>query len=167
VLGGSLLTPLLRLPSLALGPRAGASLALLTGAGVVLLVVGVTVALRQRLAAVTRAEPALWAAAVGLAAALSVWPLDPWRLLTLGLGLAAAVWAPSVLAATRSAGLAGSVVGALVFAALAALPLLVPPAAAALDGLVRYPALLALPLGWAAAHAAATFTSRDDREPMQ
>jgi hypothetical protein len=157
-LGGSLPAPLLRLPPLALGPRAGLPLAAVAATGIVLLLVCATVALRQRLAAVARPEPALWAAAVGLAAVLAAWPVDPWRLLTLGLGLAAAAWTPSAFAASRLAGLAGSVTGALTFAVLAGLPLLAPVAAASLDTLVRHPALAALPLGVLVAHAVSTLS---------
>jgi hypothetical protein len=157
-LSGSLLTPLLRLPPLALGPRTGIPLAAVAAAGIVLLLVCATLALRQRLAAAARPERALWAAAVALAASLTAWPLDPWYLLTLALGLAAAGWMPSRMATTRLAGLAGSATGAVVFVVLTALPVLAPSAAAWLDAATRYPALLALPLGWAAAKAASTVT---------
>jgi hypothetical protein len=157
-LSGSLLTPLLRLPPLALGPRTGIPLAAVAAAGIVLLLVCATLALRQRLAAAARPERALWAAAVALAASLTAWPLDPWYLLTLALGLAAAGWMPSRMATTRLAGLAGSATGAVVFVVLTALPALAPSAAAWLDAATRYPALLALPLGWAAAKAASTVT---------
>jgi hypothetical protein len=95
----------------------------------------------------------LWAAAVGSAAAAAAWSPDPWRLLVLGLGLAAAVWTPSLLADGPTAALVGSSVGAVVFVGLAGLPVVAPDAAAWLDTLVRYPALVAMPLGWAAARA--------------
>jgi hypothetical protein len=94
-----------------------------------------------------------WAAAVGLAASVALWSPDPWRLLVLGLGLAAAVWTPSLLATGRTAALAGSSVGAIVFVGLAGLPLVAPGAGAWLDTLVRYPALVAMPLAWAVARA--------------
>jgi hypothetical protein len=152
-LGGSLLAPLLGLPPLALGARAGLPLAALVGAGIALLLVGATVALRQRLAAAAWPQPVLWAGVVAAAAALTAGGFDPWRLIVLGLGLAAAVWAPAVLARTRAGGLAGAVIGAGVFVALAGLPALTPVAALWLQTLVRYPALVALPLAWAAAHA--------------
>jgi hypothetical protein len=153
-LGGSLLAPLLGLPPLALGARAGLPVAALAAAGIVLLLLGGTVALRQRLATAARPGPGLWAAAVLVAAALTAGGLDPWRLIALGLGLAAAAWTPAVLAASRAGGLAGAIVGAAVFIALASLPLLTPVAAVPwLEALVRYPALAALPLAWAAARA--------------
>jgi hypothetical protein len=149
---------------LALGPRAGVPLAALAAAGIVLLGVGATVALRRRLAAATRPEPVLWAGAVALAAVLTAWPVDPWRLLMLGLGLAAAMWTPSVLAAGAPGGVVGSIAGGVAFAALAGLPALAPaPAPAAwLEALTRYPALVALPLGWAAARAVDAMLATED-----
>jgi hypothetical protein len=161
-LSGSLLAPVLRLPPLALGSRAGGPLGALAAGGMVLLLVCATVALRQRLAATVRPQPALWAGAVAAAAALTVWPLEPWRLVTLGLGLAAAVWTPALLAPGRAAALAGSIVGAIAFLALIALPALTPVSAAWLEALARYPALVALPLGWAAARAVSTLTATDE-----
>jgi hypothetical protein len=152
-LGGSPLTPLLRLPSRAVGPRTGGTLALLAVVAVVLLLVTAAVALRERLATTAGPRPAYWAVAVGLAALLTAWSPDPWRLLVLGLGLAAAVWAPALHAAGRTAALVGSIVGACVFLTLAGLPVLAPGAAVWLAMLVRYPALAAMPLGWAAAQA--------------
>lgn len=160
-LGGSLSAPLLRLPSLALGPRAGVPLAAVAATGIVLLLAAATISLRRRLGAGSRPAPALWAAAVGLAAALTAWPLDPWRLLMLGFGLAAAAWTPSAFAPTRLAGLAGSVAGVGVFVILAGLPLLAPGAALSLEALVRHPALAALPIGLLTAHAVGAF------EPVQ
>jgi hypothetical protein len=163
-LGGSLLAPLLRLPPLALGSRAGVPLAAMAAGGIVLLLGCATVALRRRLAAAARPEPALWAAAVALAAILTVWPLDPWRLVTLALGLAAAAWTPAILATTRAAGLGGSLAGGFAFVTLSLLPALAPAAAAWLDTLVRYPALAALPVGWGIAHALDLVTTPDDPE---
>jgi hypothetical protein len=112
------------------------------------------VALRGRLAAATGPAPVLWAVAVGLATALTAVSLDPWWVLALGLGLAAAVCTPALLAGSPGAGLAGSIVGAVVFVGLAGLPWMAPAAAVSLDALTRYPALAAMPLGWAAARAA-------------
>ncbi|HEU4367911.1 MAG TPA: hypothetical protein VFV05_06760 [Methylomirabilota bacterium] len=154
-LSGSLPVPWLRLPPLALGPRTGAPLATVAVAGMGLLLVSATVALRWRLAAAARPEPTLWVTAVVVAAALTAWPVDPWRLLTLGLGLAAALWMPSLLATSRAGGATGSIVGGAVFVALAAVPALapIPSSPTWLEVLTRYPALVALPLGWAAARA--------------
>jgi hypothetical protein len=150
-LGGSSLAPLLRLPPRALGAAAGGPIAMLALGAVVVLLVAGAAALRGRLAATAGPQPVLWAAAVGSAAAAAAWSPDPWRLLVLGLGLAAAVWTPSLLADGPTAALVGSSVGAVVFVGLAGLPVVAPDAAAWLDTLVRYPALVAMPLGWAAA----------------
>jgi hypothetical protein len=152
-LGGSPLAPLVRLPPRALGPAPGGVLAALVVAAFVVLLLAAAVALRGRLAAIGGGRPALWPAAVALAAALTVWSPDPWRLLLLALGLAAAVWTPALFAAGRPAAIAGSGVGAVVFVALAGLPLVAPGAAVWLDTVVRYPALVAMPLGWAVVRA--------------
>jgi hypothetical protein len=152
VLAGALPAPLLRLPALALGPG-GAPLAWLTGLALVLMLATASVALRQRLAASGSAALELWVGAVVVATALAVWPLDPWRVLTLGLGLAAAAWAPARLATSAAGALAGPIVGGVAFVALAALPALAPGAPVWLDALARYPALVAMPLGWLAARA--------------
>ena len=88
-----------------------------------------------------------------VATALAVWPLDPWRVLTLGLGLAAAAWAPARLATSAAGALAGPIVGGVAFVALAALPALAPGTPVWLDALAGYPALVAMPLGWLAARA--------------
>lgn len=152
-LSGSLLAPWLRLPPLALGPRTGPPLAAVAIVGLVLLLVSATVALRQRLAAAARPGPALWIAAVVVAAALTAWPVEPWRLVTLGLGLAAALWTPSLLATSRVGGVTGSIVGGAIFVALAGLPATTAAAGAWLEALTRYPAVVALPFGWAAARA--------------
>jgi hypothetical protein len=152
-LGGSLLAPLLRLPPRALGARTGDAVAALALGAVGVLLVTAAMALRRRLAGTAGPRRAVWAAVVGLAATLAAWSPDPWRLLVLGLGLAAAVWTPSLLASHRAAALAGSGVGAVVFVGLSGLPLLAPGVEAWLDTLVRYPALVAMPLGWATARA--------------
>jgi hypothetical protein len=55
------------------------------------------------------------------------------------------------MASSPAGAVAGGVVGALAFVVLAALPLLAPGAPAWLGVFSRYPALLALPLGWIAA----------------
>jgi hypothetical protein len=152
-LAGSTLAPLLRLPPRALGPVPGAVLTLLVVAALVVLLLAAAVALRGRLAVAAGRQPALWPAAVALAAALTVWSPDPWRLLVLALGLVAAVWIPARFADGRPAALAGSGAGALVFVALAGLPLVAPGASQWLETLVRYPALMAMPIGWAVVRA--------------
>ena len=146
-LGGSTLAPLLRLPPRALGVHSGAVLAALVLGAVGVLLVTAAIALRGRLAVTAGSRPAVWAAVVAGATALAAWSPDPWRLLLLGLGLAAAAWTPARLADGRAAALAGSSVGAAVFVALAALPVLVPGGGIWLETLARYPALVALPLG--------------------
>jgi hypothetical protein len=152
-LGGSSLAPLLRLPPRALGPPLGRALTALALVAVVVLLLTAAVALHGRLAATAGPRPAFWAAAVALGATLAAWSPDPWRLLLLGLGLAAAVWTPSLFATGRTASMAGSGVGAVVFLALAGLPVVAPGLAVWLEALSRYPALVAMPLGWAAARA--------------
>jgi len=152
VLAGALPAPLLRLPALALGPS-GAPLAWLTGLALVLMLATASVALHQRLTVCASAALEVWVGAVVVATALAVWPLDPWRVLTLGLGLAAAAWAPARLATSAAGALAGPIVGGVAFVALAALPALAPGAPAWLDALARYPALMAMPVGWLVARA--------------
>ena len=162
-LAGALPGPLLRLPALALGARAGAPLALLTGLALIAMLATAAVALRERLAAATSSALELWIAAVVVATALAVAPFEPWRVLTLALGLAGAAWAPARLAASPAGALAGPIVGGVAFVALAALPALAPGAPVWLDAVTRYPALVALPLGWLAARA---MPGDGDREPQ-
>jgi hypothetical protein len=150
-LGGSLLAPVLTLPMRALGPRTGAPLAVLALGAFVALLLTAAVALRARLADAIGPAPTRWAVAVGLAAALTAAPLDPWRMLALGLGVVGAAYTPSLVAGGRVVGLVGSIVGAAVFVALAALPSLDPAMGSWLEPLARYPALVAMPLGWAVA----------------
>jgi hypothetical protein len=152
-LGGALPAPLLRLPPLVLGAGPGAPLVALTLLALLVLLAGAAGALRERLTAVTSPAAELWVAVVVGAAALAVWPFDPWRVLSLGLGLAAAAWAPARLAATAGGALAGTIAGAVAFGALATLPAVAPGAPAWLDALAGYPALVALPLGWLVARA--------------
>ena len=153
VLGGALPAPLLRLPTAALGAPAGVPLALLTGVALLVLLVAAAVALRERLAAAASEAPELWVAVVVAATAVAVWPLDPWRVLTLALGLAAAAWAPARIATSSAGALAGPIVGGVAFVAVAALPAVAPGAPSWLEALTGYPALVALPLGWLAARA--------------
>jgi hypothetical protein len=100
------------------------------------------------LAAAAGPAPGFWAATVIVAAALALWLSDPWWLLLLAVGLAAAAVAPMRLASTPAGALAGSAVGAIAFVVLASLPVLAPGAPVWLGGLARYPALVAMPLGW-------------------
>jgi hypothetical protein len=164
-LGGSLLAPVLWLPLRALGPRTGAPLAVLALVALLALLLTAAVALRGRLADAAGRQPTLWAVTVGLAAALTAAPLDPWRLLTLGLGLAAAACTPARAAGGRAAGLVGSSVGGVVFVALVGMPWVAPGAEAWLEPFARYPALVAMPLGWAAARALSAMTG-DATQPI-
>jgi hypothetical protein len=151
-LGGALPAPLLKAPTLALG-AAGAPLTALALVAVAALLLSAALALRERLVEVAGGERVVWIVAVLAGAALTAWPFDPWSLLMLALGVAAAGWAPARLAPSRPGGLAGAIVGGATFAALAALPALSPAAPAWLEALARYPAVVALPLGWAATRA--------------
>ena len=152
-LGGALPAPLLRLPPLVLGGPAGALVIALTLGALVLLLAGAALALRERMAATASPAVELWVALVVVAAAIALWPFDPWRVWTLALGLAAAAWAPARFAESALAAAAGAVVGGVTFAALAALPILTPGAPSWIDTLARYPALVAMPLGWLATRA--------------
>jgi hypothetical protein len=105
-----------------------------------------------------------------IAAALALSVSDPWRLLLFALGLAAAAVAPMRLASSPAGAVAGGVVGALAFVVLAALPLLAPGAPAWLGVFTRYPASIALPLGWVVARLPGGSerpvpTARRQREP--
>ena len=152
-LGGALPAPLLRLPALVLGAPAGAAVVVLTLGALALLLATAALALRERLAAAASPALELWAALVVVAAAVGMWPLDAWHVLTLGLGVAAAAWAPARLAEGATGAIAGALVGGLTFAALAALPAVAPGGPLWLEALARYPALVAMPLGWLAARA--------------
>jgi hypothetical protein len=147
-LGGSLPAPMLRLPMRMLGPRTGPPVAVLAVGALAALALTGVVALRGRLVAAGLTAPAVWAAAVAAAAALAVLPLDPWRLVVLALGLAAAACVGPRFAAAGDATTAGSLVGALAFAGFVALPVIAPAAAPWPEVLARYPALVAMPLGW-------------------
>jgi hypothetical protein len=163
-LGGSLVAPMLRLPIRALGARTGAPLTVLTAVALTVLLLTAAVALRGRLVAACGPAPVLWAAAVGAGGLITALRPEPWRLLTLALGVAAAGCAPALLASGRIAGQAGCAIGVLVFAILAALPLLAPALASWLEPLVRYPSLVAMPLGLMAARMLARISPEEDEE---
>jgi hypothetical protein len=145
-LGGSSLAAIVRLPALVLGTR-GRVLALLALLALAFVLLAVAASARARLASVAGPAPGFWAASVLVAAALALTVSDPWWVLLLGLGLAAAALAPMRLAVSPAGAVAGGVVGAFAFVALAALPVLAPGAPAWLGGFSHYPALLAMPLG--------------------
>jgi hypothetical protein len=146
-LGGSPLATIVRLPGLVLGAR-GRLLALLALLGFVFVLLAVAASARARLASVVGPAPGFWAGVVIVAAAVALSVSDPWWLLLCALGLAAAAVAPMRLASSATGAVAGGVVGALAFVALAALPLLASSTPAWLGVFTRYPALVALPLGW-------------------
>jgi hypothetical protein len=149
---GAAAAPIVGVPTAALGPRAGAAAALAVTAGLFALLLAASFPLRDRVAAAAGPRAAaLWTAIAAVAVVLALWPAEPWRVLAVGLGLAASAWAAPLLAVAGTAGApaaTGSVVGALAFAALAALGPQLPDWA---SPLALYPALLAAPLGFAAA----------------
>ena len=158
-LGGSPLAPLLRLPALVMATR-GRLLALLALLALGFILLAVAAAARARLATVAAPAPGLWAATVVAAAALALGRSDPWWLLMVGLGLAAAALAPLRLASGRTGALAGSVVGAAAFVTLSLLPVLAPGAPTWLGVFARYPALMAMPLGLLVARLPGTHQKR-------
>lgn len=133
----------------------GAGVIALACAGLSALLLAAAHALLARLAEPLGARrEAVWLGVVVVASAGALWPLDPWRALTLGWGLAAAAWAaPALGARDAPSATAGAWVGALAWAALAALDLgrALPPWAAELG---EAPAMAAAPLGWLVARAA-------------
>jgi hypothetical protein len=146
-LGGSPLAAIVRLPALVLGAR-GRLLALLALLALAFVLLAAAASARARLAAIAGPAPGFWAASVLVAAALALIVSDPWWLLLLGVGLAASAMTPMRLASSPAGAVAGGIVGALVFVVLTALPVLAPGAPAWLGDFSRYPALLAMPLGW-------------------
>jgi hypothetical protein len=158
-LGGSPLAPLLRLPALVMATR-GRLLALLALLALGFILLAVAAGARARLATVAAPAPGLWAATVVAAAALALGLSDPWWLLMVGLGLAAAALAPMRLASSRTGASAGSVVGAAAFVALSLLPVLAPGAPAWLGVFARYPTLMAMPLGLLVARLPGTHQKR-------
>jgi len=149
---GAAAATMLGVPAVAFGARAGASAAVVAALGLLGLLIAGGFPLRDRV--VEAAGPralALWTGMGTLAAVLALWPADPWRVLAVGLGLAASAWAAPLLAlagtAAGGAAAAGSIVGALAFAALAAVGPQLPAWAAPL---ALYPALLAAPLAFGA-----------------
>jgi len=164
-LGGSVVAPVLRLPIRALGARTGAPLTVLAAAALATLLLTAAVGLRGRLVAACGPAPMLWAASVGAAGLITALRPDPWRLLALGLGVAAAACAPAVLAGGRLSGQAGCAIGALLFVVLTVLPLLAPALAVWLEPLLRYPALVAMPAGLVAARMLAGMDADEEEAP--
>jgi hypothetical protein len=87
---------------------------------------------------------ALWPCLLVAVVIVSLWPADPWRVLTGGLGLAAAtLGGPLVVGGDHRARLAGALVGGVVFGLLATPAIRLPAWAGWLD---VWPALVAAPL---------------------
>jgi len=150
-IGAAPLAAPLELPALVLGARWGRAWAVAGVLALVLLLAAAAGALAGPAtgAARRRGGLALRLGVLAGAAATGLWPGgDPWRTGLLGLGLAASAGvAPRLGGGGPRAALAGTLAGALVFAALAVAAPWLPAWAQALGA---YPALAAAPLGWAA-----------------
>lgn len=152
MLSGSVVEPLLRLPTAVPGTR---GLAPLVAVALLALFLAAAGALRERVAALAGARgTTAWVAAVVIAALASLWPFDPWFLLMAGLGFAAATIAGPRLAAGGAARIGrwpvaalGALAGGTVFVVVAALG---PRLPAVLGIVAESPALLAAPAGWLA-----------------
>lgn len=156
-LGAPAVAPLARLPGTLPGPPWDRALALAALIGLVALFLAATWALHGRVVVIVTAAAgarpglrldAVWLGLLGGAAGLAAWPVDTWRALTLGFGLAAVAIAPRLAGAGPTSRAAGSLVGAAVFVALA---LAGARLAAGLPLVAAYPALVAAPLAWAVA----------------
>jgi hypothetical protein len=118
------------------------------------LIGAVAVAVGHPAAAPPLALAAGTAGLVAAATAIAVLRDDPWKLFTVGLGVAAAVAvAPRLARAGRRGELIGAIVGALVLGGVHVARASVPVVAAPL---VEYPALAAAPLAWLAARVTRT-----------
>jgi len=144
------------LPAFALSAPGGRALVATSVLAMLLLFVATALALRDVIAMHARPANAdvAWAGLLMLAAVAGLWPADPWRAWLAGCGLAAAAVAiPRLAGRDARAGLAGSLAGAAVFAALAAVGGRLPAWAAAV---AAYPALLAAPIAWVVVRVART-----------
>lgn len=155
-LGAPAIAPLLGLPAVLPGPPWDRPLLAATLLGLAACLVATTAAFRGLAAARATAEraalrrsPVFWILAGTAIAVAAAGPDDPWRVLTLGCGLAAsAVAAPVLAGAAGPARLAGSVIGAGAFIALA---LDVGELGTGVPVLAAYPALVAAPLAFGVA----------------
>ena len=148
------------LPAFALSAPGGRALVATSVLAMLLLFVATALALRDVIAMHARPANAdvAWAGLLMLAAVAGLWPADPWRAWLAGCGLAAAAVAiPRLAGRDARAGLAGSLAGAAVFAALAAVGGRLPAWAAAV---AAYPALLAAPIAWVVVRAEAVRRAR-------
>jgi hypothetical protein len=152
MLSGSVVEPLLRLPSALPGARVLTPLVALALLAFFLAAAG---ALRERVTTLAGERgTAVWGGVVIAAAVASFWPFDPWLVLMIGLGFAAATLAAPRLAGSGSARIKGwplealgAVAGAAVFVAVVALEPRLPVALAAL---AQSPVLVAAPAGFLA-----------------
>lgn len=165
-LGATIATPLAELPGSVFGVAAGGAAVAVVGVAMLALYAAAVAATTTRVetvaAAVSERARAGAVAACGgfvvIAAAATLWRLEPERLLALGLGLLATTWAAPALApgAPRPV-LTGALVGAGLFAILA---LAADRIGAGL--LAEHPAALAAPAAWATTMALARSRARDD-----
>jgi hypothetical protein len=155
-LGATSLVPLVQTPLVSLRADAFGWAASAAGLGLLALLVATTAGLKSRVESLTHrwgsgpGRPAprflgdiLWVGLVAACALLHSQDVAPATLLRLGLGLGASAWAAPRLTGGRRGAVAGSVVGAAVFAALSIAAELPLPGVVSLG---PYPALVAAPL---------------------
>jgi hypothetical protein len=156
-LGGVTAERLTDLGALAHGPESWGRIleAVLLAAGVASFLAS-SVALRERLGAMDRGgggeighDLGLWAGVLGVAGLAGGWPIDPWWLVLLALGIAAAALGPATLLPTANvrAATAAGVVGLALFAALAAVAHVRGAPAGVAGAALAHPALVAAPAG--------------------
>lgn len=149
-LGGVSAAGLLELPALVLrGTPWGAPLVGLTLVGLLALFLAGSVALREQ-GLPGEEDPGLWIGIFAVAALAALWPLEPWSLALLGLGLAASTLGLPALMGTpageQGAGAVGVWIGLGVFAAMTALGRVWVPSGPVAEALLAYPALVAAPV---------------------
>ena len=148
-IGATPLAPLIGAPGHVVGTQASRTVVAVMAAALLVLLFGAVCALRARVAGLVdatagrRVPPGIvWVGLVVAVAALATWPVDSGRALVGALGLAASTWAAPRLDRGDAAAVAGAVIGAGTFAALALGALEMPPWAV-VAGL--YPAVIAMP----------------------
>jgi hypothetical protein len=144
--GAALAAPMIRLPTVAAAGTAGRALGVLVGAGLLTLLAVAGWSLRDRVTAAAGSRgDVLWVVLVAAASILATVAIDPWAVLTTGLGLGASAGAAPLRAGGGRAAVAGAVSGAAAFGVLA---LGGPVLADTLGALAAWPALVAAPLAW-------------------